>query len=203
MRGGRDGRHARCALCDLRALVAAPPATRCRKPGRAQSSESTRWWPVPIAKRALRAGHRRHGRRYGIPCCGRCRRSAGLPFAAIRIIVDPAHRPLPPAALAAAAPRWNAPRRRRSCARSFAMPRQFAALMRVAFDARAARAALLRGRRLLGPRLAFPDFSQHLLDMPREDVLGGPLAVEGNFAEPSRPRCVLRVAPSPSPSTGV
>ena len=105
----------------------------------------------------------------------------GLPFAAIRIIVDPAHRPLPPAALLPLRPDGtpHVAAILRSLARA---PRQFGALMRVAFDARAARAALLRGRRLLGPRLAFPDLGQHLLDMPREHVLSGPLAVEGNFA---------------------
>lgn len=104
----------------------------------------------------------------------------GLPFAAIRIIVDPAHRPLPPAALVPLCS--DGTPHVAAILRSLAgEPRQFAALMRVAFDARAARAALLRGRRLLGPRLAFPDLGEHLLDMPREDVLGGPLAVEGNF----------------------
>jgi hypothetical protein len=36
-------------------------------------------------------------------------------------------------------------------------PRQVPALMRIAVDARAARAALLRGRRLFGPSLSFSD----------------------------------------------
>jgi hopanoid-associated phosphorylase len=104
----------------------------------------------------------------------------GLPFAAIRIIIDPSHRPLPPAALVPLCSD-GAPHVAgilRSLARE---PRQFVALMRVAFDARAARAALFRGRRLLGPLLGFPDFGEHLFDVPREDIFGGPLAVEGNF----------------------
>jgi adenosylhomocysteine nucleosidase len=104
----------------------------------------------------------------------------GVPFAAIRIIVDPAYRPLPPAALVPLCS--DGTPHVKAILRSLASePRQFMALMRVAFDARAARAALLRGRRLLGLRLAFPDFGEHLLDVSREDVLGGPLAVEGNF----------------------
>jgi hopanoid-associated phosphorylase len=104
----------------------------------------------------------------------------GLPFAAIRIIIDPSHRPLPPAALVPLSS--NGTPHVAGILRSLASePRQLVALMRLAFDARAARAALFRGRRLLGRRLAFPDSGEHLFDVPREDVLGGPLAVEGNF----------------------
>jgi hopanoid-associated phosphorylase len=83
--------------------------------------------------------------------------ACGLPFAACRVIIDPAHRALPAAAFAA---------QRRdgtvdingvlaSLARS---PRQVPAIMRTALDARTARAALLRGRRLFGPGLDFPAF---------------------------------------------
>ena len=104
----------------------------------------------------------------------------GLPFAAIRIIIDPAHRPLPPAALVPLC-RDGTPDVA-AIMRSLAQqPGQFPALMRVASDARAARAALLRGRRLLGPLLAFPDVGEHLLNVSREDILGGPLVVERNF----------------------
>jgi hopanoid-associated phosphorylase len=79
-----------------------------------------------------------------------------LPFAVCRVIIDPAHRALPPAALVG---------QRRDgtldiigvLASVVRSPRQVPALMRIAVDARAARAALLRGRRLFGPSLSFSD----------------------------------------------
>jgi adenosylhomocysteine nucleosidase len=134
----------------------------------------------PDAKRALRANTGATAVDMESHVAARVAAQHGLPFAAIRIIVDPAHRPLPPAALVPLCS--DGTPHVAAILRSLASePRQFMALMRVAFDARAARAALLRGRRLLGPRLAFPDIGEHLLDMSREDVLSGPLAVEGNF----------------------
>lgn len=83
----------------------------------------------------------------------------GLPFAACRVIIDPAYRTLPPAALVAM---------RTDGAVNFAAllgslarrPSQIPALLRLALDAQAARGALLRGRRLLGPGLGFPDFAE-------------------------------------------
>jgi hopanoid-associated phosphorylase len=74
----------------------------------------------------------------------------GLAFAAVRVIVDPAHRAVPPAALLAMAPGgstdvsamlWEI----------LARPSQVSPLMRLAADAIAARAALVRLRRALGP----------------------------------------------------
>jgi adenosylhomocysteine nucleosidase len=83
----------------------------------------------------------------------------GLPFAACRVIIDPAHRTLPPAALAAmrADGGVNLPAVVGSLARR---PSQLLLLLRLALDARAARAALFRGRRLLGPGLGFLDFPE-------------------------------------------
>ena len=81
----------------------------------------------------------------------------GLPFAACRVIIDPAHRALPPAALVnlrpdgtpdVAAVLWSVIRR----------PRQLPALLRVAADARAAQLALRAGRQKLGAGLSFPGF---------------------------------------------
>jgi adenosylhomocysteine nucleosidase len=88
----------------------------------------------------------------------------GLPFAACRLIVDPAHRTLPPAALLAmrADGGINLPRLLGSLARR---PGQVPQLLRLASDAQAARAALLRGRRLLGAGFGFPNFLQLRLDM--------------------------------------
>jgi len=74
----------------------------------------------------------------------------GLAFAAVRVIIDPAHRAVPPAALLAMAPGgstdvsamlWEI----------LARPSQVSPLMRLAADAVAARAALVRLRRALGP----------------------------------------------------
>ena len=88
-----------------------------------------------------------------------------LPFAACRVIIDPAHRALPPAALVG---------QRRDgtldiigvLASVVRSPRQVPALMRIAVDAQAARAALLRGRRLFGPSLSFSDPSLIERDVP-------------------------------------
>ncbi len=81
----------------------------------------------------------------------------GLPFAACRVIIDPAHRTLPPAALVGMRPDGSADVAAvlGSLARQ---PGQWLDLVRTALDARAARLALLRGRRMLGERLGLPDF---------------------------------------------
>ena len=79
----------------------------------------------------------------------------GVPFAACRVIIDPAERTLPPAALVGmrADGRADAAAVIRSLCRE---PRQGFALLRVIADAHAARRALYRGRRRLGPNLSFP-----------------------------------------------
>jgi hopanoid-associated phosphorylase len=78
----------------------------------------------------------------------------GLAFAAVRVIVDPAHRTVPPAALLAMAPGgstdvsamlWEI----------LARPSQVSPLMRLAADAMAARVALVRLRRALGPSFSW------------------------------------------------
>jgi adenosylhomocysteine nucleosidase len=82
----------------------------------------------------------------------------GLPFAACRVIIDPAHRDLPPAALLSLRPNgipdWVAVLRS-----VVEQPNQLPGLMRLALDASIARAALRRGRAALGPSLAFPDLT--------------------------------------------
>lgn len=83
----------------------------------------------------------------------------GLPFAACRVIIDPAHRSLPPAALAAM--RDDGGVDIRALMRSLSrQPGQLSALFRLARDAQAARTALLSGRRLLGAGFGFPDFPE-------------------------------------------
>jgi hypothetical protein len=78
-----------------------------------------------------------------------------LPFAAFRVIVDPAARTLPPAALVALRPDGGVAVKAvlASLARQ---PGQIPRMMRLALDMQAAKSALLRGRRMLGPGLGFP-----------------------------------------------
>lgn len=74
----------------------------------------------------------------------------GLPFAAVRVVADPWHRALPPAALISL--RADGTPDLTAVMRSVAgQPRQINALVRLALDTRTARAALVRSRRLLGP----------------------------------------------------
>jgi hopanoid-associated phosphorylase len=73
-----------------------------------------------------------------------------IPFAAIRVITDPAKRTLPASAIAAMRP--NGTTDLWAMFRSvLKRPRDVPALLRTALDARAARAALVRGRYWLGP----------------------------------------------------
>jgi hypothetical protein len=82
----------------------------------------------------------------------------GAPFVACRVIIDPAERALPPAALVGVRPdgRTDVFAVLRSLCQQ---PSQTPALLRVAADARAARSALFRGRRSLGDNLGFPGVS--------------------------------------------
>jgi hopanoid-associated phosphorylase len=102
--------------------------------------------------------------------------SYGLPFAAFRVVADPAQRELPHAALVAIRPDGSLAFG--AILRSlFKNPRQIRQLLRTANDARAAFVTLFRGRKMLTGRLGFCDFSEFLLDAPAEDVVGGPLPV--------------------------
>jgi len=79
----------------------------------------------------------------------------GVPFAACRVIIDPAERTLPPAALVGMRDDGRADVM--AVVRSLCQqPRQVFALLRVVADLRAARSALFRGRRRLGANLSFP-----------------------------------------------
>jgi adenosylhomocysteine nucleosidase len=74
----------------------------------------------------------------------------GLSFAAVRVVIDPAHRVVPEAALAGMRPDGGTSIT--AVMRELIMgPSQLAGLLRVAFDAYAARRSLLRARQLLGP----------------------------------------------------
>jgi adenosylhomocysteine nucleosidase len=86
-----------------------------------------------------------------------------LPFAALRAIADPAERDLPPAALIALKPDGS-PDLGAVLLSVMRRPAQIPGLVRLAFDARAAFAALLRGRRALGPG-GFADLGDPVLDV--------------------------------------
>jgi hopanoid-associated phosphorylase len=78
----------------------------------------------------------------------------GLAFAAVRVIIDPAHRVVPPAALLAMAPGGSTDVSA-MLREILARPSQVSPLMRLAADAIAARAALVRLRRALGPSFSW------------------------------------------------
>ena len=91
-------------------------------------------------------------------------------------MADPADRQLPHAALVAMKPDGSIA----LCAIMGSIlqdPRQVPRLLRIALDASAAFAALFRGRKLLAGTLGSSDFPEFLLDLPAEDVIGGPLPV--------------------------
>ena len=81
-----------------------------------------------------------------------------LAFAALRVVVDPAHRTVPPAALINMRPdgRPNVPAMLRNIA---ARPSQLSRLARIAVDAFAARDAMNRVRRDIGPHFGLMDHS--------------------------------------------
>jgi len=82
-----------------------------------------------------------------------------LAFAAVRVIVDPAHRAIPPAALLGMAADGRADFS--AVLRDvIARPSQLSPLARIAVDAFTARAEMSRVRRLLGPQFGLVDFAR-------------------------------------------
>jgi hopanoid-associated phosphorylase len=79
----------------------------------------------------------------------------GLSFAAVRVVIDPAHRVVPEAALAGMRP-GGGTSITAVLRELIARPSQLSGLLRIAVDAYAARSALLRARRMLGPAFALP-----------------------------------------------
>jgi hypothetical protein len=74
----------------------------------------------------------------------------GLSFTAVRVVIDPAHRAIPDAALAGMRPDGGTSITA-VMRELIAGPSQLSGLLRLAYDGYAARRALLRVRRLLGP----------------------------------------------------
>jgi len=86
----------------------------------------------------------------------------GVPLAAMRVVVDPVERTIPRSALAGTRPDGTIDPL--AVVRSLLRyPCDLMGLMRMSFDARAARATLVQGSALLGPGLG-------LLDMPRPAI---------------------------------
>jgi adenosylhomocysteine nucleosidase len=88
-----------------------------------------------------------------------------VPFVVCRAIIDAAETPLPPAALVGLRPDGTADVLA-VCRCVLQQPRQLPALMRTAVDAWIARAALRRGREMLGAGMGFPHFRDSRSDMP-------------------------------------
>ena len=85
--------------------------------------------------------------------------SHDLPFAAVRVVADPSHRGLPPAALGTILPDGTTDLS--AVLRSImARPNQLSALIRLALDTRTARSALMRSRRLLGPGFGLMELTE-------------------------------------------
>jgi adenosylhomocysteine nucleosidase len=135
---------------------------------------------APVAgcaeKRALHSKTGAHAADTESHVAARVAAAYGLPFAAFRVVADPADRLLPHAALVAVKPDGSVALG--AIAGSILRdPRQVPQLLRIALDARAAFAALFRGRKVIAGTLGFSDFHEFLLDLPAEDELGGPLQV--------------------------
>jgi hopanoid-associated phosphorylase len=109
----------------------------------------------PADKRALRRAHRTAAVDTESHIAAMVAARRGVPFAAVRVILDPAHRSLPPAALV--------PLRRDGRADVGAVlasvrrqPTQVPDLLRIVADVSLAWSTLARGRRRLGHALGFP-----------------------------------------------
>jgi hopanoid-associated phosphorylase len=107
---------------------------------------------------------------------GRVAAARNIPFAALRVIADPAEGQLPHAALVAMRPDGAIAFGAliRSLLRD---PRQIPGLVRTARDARAAFAELLRSREMLAVGFGFADLGELVLDVPAEDEFGRSLPI--------------------------
>ncbi len=103
----------------------------------------------------------------------------GVPFAACRVVVDPAHRHLPPGALLELLPdgTLDRPAILRSVLRQ---PGQLPTMAQLAFEAAIARAALRRARMLLGADLGFPYVHDH--EQARDAAVADREARSGDLA---------------------
>jgi hypothetical protein len=130
-------------------------------------------------KRALYLGAGAHAVDMESHIAARVAAAYNVPFAAVRVIADPAGRRLPHAALVAMKPGGGLALD--ALALSLLRdPRQIPHLIQTAIDARAAFRALFRSRQLLAGAFGFNDLGsgdlgELVLDVPGEDEFGGPL----------------------------
>lgn len=142
-----------------RILAAVPTATYADLAGVDRAIQ------LPAEKRAL------HSRTGAVAVdmeshiAARVARDRHLPFAAIRVVIDPVERNVPKSALAGHGSDGSA-HARAVAAALLRRPRDIPAVLRLAYDAWGASRALLRCRRQLGERFAFVDVGQHPLDVP-------------------------------------
>jgi len=125
----------------------------------------------PAAKRELRASTGAVAVDMESHLVARAAATHGLAFAAVRVIVDPAHRAVPDSALMAARFRGSA------CLTALmrelmVRPSEISALVRIAFDSYAARSTLLRLRRDLGPRFGFSERGELRCDLRQSNTIG-------------------------------
>jgi hopanoid-associated phosphorylase len=157
---GTQGRRWQCDMRWTRALSE-------RLPGALSADLAGVDAPVmdPLSKRALREATGAMAVDTESHVTAAIAASHGLPFAAFRVVADSAQRNLPPAATVAIGSDGRI--KRGAVLGSLArVPGQLPLLLRTAVDARSAFSALLRGRRLLGPGLAYPDLGEFLVDVP-------------------------------------
>jgi adenosylhomocysteine nucleosidase len=87
-----------------------------------------------------------------------------LPFAAFRVVTDPSHRALPPAALVATT-RTGTINVGAVFMSLLRQPKQLPTLFQIGLDSWAARRSLVPSRRFFGTTLALPDHREKLLDV--------------------------------------
>jgi hypothetical protein len=126
----------------------------------------------PAGKRAMRRSHGTMAVDTESHLAAAVAASRGVPFAAVRVVLDPAHRRLPPAALV--------PLRRDGSADVRAVlgsvrrdPAQLPDLLRIVADASLAWSTLARDRRRLGHAFAFP----RVIAPPREEIAADAAAI--------------------------
>ncbi len=130
----------------------------------------------PHSKRALHVATRAVAADMESHVAARVAAAHNLPFAAFRVVADPAERRLPPAALVGIRQDGEIALGR-VIGSLLSEPSQIPHVLRTALDTKAAFDALFRGREMVAGGFGFLDFSELVLDVPREDVIGGSLPV--------------------------
>ncbi len=127
----------------------------------------------PADKLALRRAHRTVAVDTESHIAAAVAARRGVPFAAVRVVLDPAHRCLPPAALVPLRPDGSADVR--AVLGSMRQTTgQFPELMKIIADASLAWSTLTRGRRRLGHALAFPHAA---VVAPRDAIAAEPAVI--------------------------